>query len=90
MAWRQTVTWRNLELDASAGRQPADPPTVEPSQVAVDKTAIEVDGERRWLYAAIDVDSELLLNVDLTEQFILYFSVIISLCLTEQGTAQQQ
>jgi putative transposase len=42
----------------------ADPPTAEPSRVAVDEKQIEVDGEKKWLYAAIDTDSKLLLEVD--------------------------
>jgi len=42
----------------------ADPPTAEPSRVAVDEKQIEVDGEKKWLYAAIDTDSKLLLDID--------------------------
>jgi putative transposase len=42
----------------------SDPPTVSPSRVAVDEKQIEVDGEKKWLYAAIDTDSKLLLEVD--------------------------
>jgi len=42
----------------------ADPPTVEPSLVAVDEKQIEVDGEEKWLYAAIDTESKLLLELD--------------------------
>jgi transposase-like protein len=35
----------------------------EPSRVAVDEKQIEVDGEKKWLYAAIDTDSKLLLGI---------------------------
>jgi transposase-like protein len=42
----------------------SDPPTAAPSRVAVDKTGIEVDGEEKWLYAAIDTESKLLLEID--------------------------
>ena len=42
----------------------SDPPTAELSRVAVDEKQIEVDGEKKWLYAAIDTDSKLLLEVD--------------------------
>jgi transposase-like protein len=42
----------------------SDPPTAAPSRVAVDEKQIEVDGEKKWLYAAIDTDSKLLLEVD--------------------------
>ena len=42
----------------------SDPPTAEPSRVAVDEKQIEVDGEKKWLYAAIDTESKLLLEVD--------------------------
>ena len=41
-----------------------DPPTAEPSRVAVDEKQIEVDGEPKWLYAAIDTESKLLLEID--------------------------
>ena len=36
--------------------------TAEPSRVAVDETAIQIGREQFWLYAAIDVDSKLLLG----------------------------
>lgn len=41
----------------------SDPPTAQPSRLAVDETQIEVDGEK-WLYAAIDTESKLLLEID--------------------------
>ena len=46
----------------------SDPPTAAPSRVAVDEKRIEVDGEEKWLYAAIDVESKLLLEVDVTSR----------------------
>ncbi len=42
----------------------SDSPTAEPSQVAVDEKQSTIDGEKKWLYAAIDTDSKLLLEVD--------------------------
>ena len=42
----------------------SDPPTATPSRVAVDETQIEVDGETKWLYAAIDTESKLLLEIE--------------------------
>jgi len=42
----------------------SDPPTAEPSRVAVDEKQIKIDGETKWLYAAVDVESKLLLEVD--------------------------
>ena len=42
----------------------SDPPTAAPSRVAVDEKQIEVDGEKKWLYAAIDTESKLLLEID--------------------------
>jgi putative transposase len=42
----------------------SDPPTTAPSRVAVDEKQIEGDGETKWLYAAIDTDSKLLLEID--------------------------
>src|SRR6056297_4194463 len=42
----------------------SDPPTASPSRVAVDEKQIEVDGEKKWLYAAIDTESKLMLDID--------------------------
>jgi len=42
-----------------------DPPTAQPSRVAVDETAVKINGEQSWLYAAIDVDTKLILDVAL-------------------------
>jgi transposase-like protein len=42
----------------------SDPPTAAPSRVAVDETQIESDVKKKWLYAAIDIESKLLLEVD--------------------------
>jgi transposase-like protein len=42
----------------------SDPPTVQPSRVAVDEKQIEVNGEKKWVYAAIDTESKLLLEID--------------------------
>lgn len=41
-----------------------DPPTEVPSRVAVDEKQIEVDGEKKWQFAAIDIDSKLLPETD--------------------------
>ena len=43
----------------------SDPPTVEPSRVAIDENQIEVDSEAKWLYAAIDTDSKCILDIDM-------------------------
>ncbi len=45
----------------------ADPPTAEPSRVAVDEKQIKVDGEKKWLYAAINTGSKLLLHSSLVK-----------------------
>jgi putative transposase len=42
-----------------------DPPTATPSRVAVDETAIKINGEWSWLYAAIDLDTKLILDMEL-------------------------
>jgi len=39
-----------------------DPPSAQPTRVAVDETAVKLNGELFWLYAAIDLDSKLILN----------------------------
>ncbi len=42
-----------------------DPPSAQPKRVAVDETAVKINGEWFWLYAAIDLDTKLLLDVQL-------------------------
>ncbi|QRV17817.1 IS6 family transposase (plasmid) [Haloterrigena salifodinae] len=42
-----------------------DPPTAKPSRVAVDETAVKINGDRSWMYAAIDLDTKLILDVEL-------------------------
>jgi putative transposase len=42
-----------------------DPPTASPSRVAVDETAVKINGEWSWLYATIDLDTKLILDVAL-------------------------
>jgi putative transposase len=39
--------------------------TAKPTRVAVDETAVRINDEWSWLYAAIDVDTKLLLDVEL-------------------------
>jgi transposase-like protein len=41
-----------------------EPPTAEPSRVAIGEKQIEGDGDEKWLYAAIDTESKLLLEID--------------------------
>ncbi|GAA0268318.1 hypothetical protein GCM10009000_100640 [Halobacterium noricense] len=42
-----------------------DPPEAQPKRVAVDETAVKINGEWSCLYAAIDLDSKLILDVAL-------------------------
>ncbi|MFB6197759.1 MAG: IS6 family transposase [Halobacteriaceae archaeon] len=42
-----------------------DPPSASPTRVAVDETAVKINGEWSWVYAAIDTDTKLLLDVAL-------------------------
>jgi putative transposase len=43
----------------------SDPPSAQPTRVAVDETAVKINGEQSWLYAAIDLETKLLLDVAL-------------------------
>ncbi|ELZ81344.1 transposase [Haloferax larsenii JCM 13917] len=43
----------------------ADPPKAQPRRVAVDETAVKINGEWSWLYAAIDLDTKVILDVAL-------------------------
>ena len=52
--------WVHRVADSSG-----DSPTAKPSRVAVDETAIKINGELSWLYAAIDLETKLILDVQL-------------------------
>ncbi|MFH5801826.1 IS6 family transposase [Haladaptatus sp. CMAA 1911] len=41
----------------------SDPPSATPTRVAVDETAVKINGEWSWVYAAIDTETKLLLDV---------------------------
>jgi putative transposase len=56
------AVWNWVHRLADSGR---DPPTASPSRVAVDETAVKINGEWSWLYAAIDLDTKLILGVTL-------------------------
>ncbi len=43
----------------------SDPPSAQPKRVAVDETAVKINGEWSWFYAAIDVETKLILDVAL-------------------------
>ncbi len=43
----------------------ADSPKAQPRRVAVDETAVKINGEWSWLYAAIDLDTKVILDVAL-------------------------
>ncbi|UPW01285.1 IS6 family transposase [Halorussus gelatinilyticus] len=40
-----------------------DPPSATPTRVAVDETAVRINGEWSWVYAAIDLETKVLLDV---------------------------
>ncbi len=42
-----------------------DPPEVKPKRVAIDETAVKINGELCWLYAAIDLESKFILDAEL-------------------------
>ncbi len=56
------AVWNGVPRLADSGR---DPPTASPSRVAVDETAVKINGEWSWLYAAIDIETKLILDVAL-------------------------
>ncbi|WP_257300408.1 IS6 family transposase [Haloarchaeobius sp. FL176] len=52
--------WVHRLSDSAPG-----PPEAQPKRVAVDETAVKINGEWSWLYAAIDTDTKLILDVAL-------------------------
>ena len=61
----QQAIWHWVHRHADSA---PDPPTAQPSRVAVDETAVQVGTEWYWLYAAIDLDSKLLLGMGLSQR----------------------
>ena len=56
------AVWNWVHRLADSG---CDPPTAKPSRVAVDETAVKINGEWSWLYAAIDTETKLILDIAL-------------------------
>ncbi|OLZ39215.1 transposase [Natrinema saccharevitans] len=56
------AVWNWVHRLADSGR---DPPEAQPKRVAVDETAVKINGEWSWLYAAIDTETKLILDVAL-------------------------
>jgi transposase-like protein len=59
------ATWQRVPRLADSV---PDPASAQPTRVAVDETAVTINGEWMWAYAAIDFDSKVLLGVDLFER----------------------
>jgi putative transposase len=56
------AVWNWVHQVADSG---CDPPEAQPKRVAADETAVKINGEWSWLYAAIDIDTKLILDVAL-------------------------
>ena len=52
------IQWVHRVSDSAS-----DPPSAAPTRVAVDETAVKINGEWSWVYAAIDTETKLLLDV---------------------------
>jgi len=61
----RTATLTRREASRSHIRTRSVLRTAQPSRVAVDETAVKINGEWSWLYAAIDIDTKLILDVAL-------------------------
>ncbi|WP_458209894.1 IS6 family transposase [Haladaptatus sp. NG-SE-30] len=46
----------------------SDPPSATPTRVAVDETAVKINGEWSWVYAAINTETKLLLGIDVFDR----------------------
>ncbi|ADQ68948.1 IS6-like element ISHbo1 family transposase [Halogeometricum borinquense] len=56
------AVWQWVHRLADSGH---NPPEATPKRVAVDETAVKINGEWSWLYAAIDIETKLILDVEL-------------------------
>jgi len=66
---RSTLSRSGLELGSSAADSGRDPPEAQPKRVAADETAVKSNGEWSWLYAAIDIETKLILDVALFRRY---------------------
>ena len=66
------------------GEEVPDPPWSRPRRVAVDETAIEVGRQRCWLFAAIDIDSTILLGVHVS-RWLCCLRLLLQLSAAESG-----
>jgi len=62
---RTTLSSSNLLVGTSVADSVPDPPEAQPKRVAVDETAVKINDERSRLCAAINLDTKLILGVDL-------------------------
>jgi putative transposase len=56
------AVWSRVHRLADSG---CDPPEAQPKRVAVNETAVRINGEWYWLYAAMDTETKLILDVAL-------------------------
>ena len=56
------AVWNQVHRLADSG---CDPPEAQPKRVAVDETAVKINSEWSWLYAAMDTETKLILDVAL-------------------------
>jgi transposase-like protein len=56
------AVWQWVHQISDSGH---NPPEAQPKRVAVDETAVKINGEWSWLYAAIDTETKLVLDVEL-------------------------
>ncbi|WP_042664295.1 IS6 family transposase [Haloferax sp. ATB1] len=56
------AVWQWVHRLADSGH---NPPEATPKRVAVDETAVKINGEWSWLYTAIEIEAKLILDVEL-------------------------
>jgi putative transposase len=55
-------------VGSPASRQRFRPAFSSPKRVVIDETAVKINGGWPWIYAAIDLDTKLLLDIQLFKQ----------------------
>ena len=56
------AVWQWVHRLADSGHNPSE---AQPKRVAVDETTVKINGEWSWLYAAVDLETKLILDVEL-------------------------
>jgi putative transposase len=66
--WVLNASQSGFGLISRLANSRRNPPEAKPKRVAVDETAVKINGDWSWVYAAIDIESKLILDIALFDR----------------------